>query len=349
MTVSSVVPIWNETLVADARIRTGLTVQGFGYPLEVLAEVDPIGVKTRIRALYALRIPKIDFAFYSHAPTVASGVSINPPTKNIQFSLGQPEISVSVQIEIPLTNINHTMLQALYVGQFNNDTFVAIENTVNVSLSSSLPVINTGTSLDIPAKNYNLNKFIPRVPGWGPDIIATTGTSGTQASGPFNAYYRRYIIVATYTSAEMSTACGGALSATIRGMRIYVSNAPSASYQPFPGYSIGAKNTTEPETQSNSGSTGGTFTLVKGPSNESFTALTTKEFIFDTPIEWTGSNFVFSWAWCQIPTGYTDAGSCPVGSGSRYSAFVDNAGCYSISSVTSSTQSGRPVLQLLYT
>ena len=181
---------------------------------------------------------------------------------------------------------------------------------------------------------------------WSNDVIATVGEYGNTDPSPVNNYYQRYLFHATYSEAEMVAALGGSPMATILGIRFLVTTAPDN--QPFPGYAIGAKNTTSDISTNNSGSQGGDFVEVYAPKNQSFTSAAVNEFKFDTPIEWSGNNFALVWAWCQT-VNYTTTGTMPRGNGSGFYAGSDDSGCYTItSSATSSNANSRPVLQFLY-
>jgi hypothetical protein len=137
----------------------------------------------------------------------------------------------------------------------------------------------------------------------------------------------------------------------VYGIRIFVSDLINSepANQPFPGYSIGVKNTANSTLTNNSGSSGGEFIAARAPQDETFVAGSAKEFIFDSPINWTGSNFAISFAWCKTPGSFSNTGRCLVGPGSSFHAQSDDSGCFVINDeATNGVTSGRPVLQLLY-
>ena len=97
----------------------------------------------------------------------------------------------------------------------------------------------------------------------------------------------------------------------------------------------------------NSGTAGGTFTLAKNATDESFTTGVVKEFIFDTPVVWIeGYNLVVSWAWGQVQPDYDASGQMPVGLGNSYHAESDDAGAFNIADEATLAESYRPVIQL---
>lgn len=176
---------------------------------------------------------------------------------------------------------------------------------------------------------------------WTPNIITSSGTNGTTTANICNNYYRRHIIAWSYTAAELQAAFN-ATSKSISGLRFFVTTQPT--YQPYPQYAIGMKNGTF--SGNNPGNTG--YTVVKLPSDESFTTSTDKVFQpFDTPFLWSGDDLAIVVAWGQSPTNYSSTGTNPIGAGNIYYSRTDSAGTYVINTDTiGSTVAGRPVIQL---
>ena len=173
------------------------------------------------------------------------------------------------------------------------------------------------------------------------NIITQTRLNTTTEVNIANNYYRRYIIMWVYSSAEMQAAFGKT-SATISGLRFFVNQQPT--HQPFPDYAIGMKNgsfgTSTP------GNTG--YTIVKSPAPESFTTNQTKTFLpLTTPFTWTGGDLAIVFAWGQSPTNWSSSGQSGVGAGTSWVDLTDSAGSYVINTSNPiSTRSTRPVIQL---
>lgn len=182
--------------------------------------------------------------------------------------------------------------------------------------------------------------------GWTANIITQTATSqASQSPHLLNIYFRRTIFVVTYSSSEVAAALGKN-SATITGLRFTPTTAPIN--QPLPNYAIGMKMTTNSITTNNSGGTGGVFTTVRSQASESFTAGVVKEFVFTTNFNWTiGNNLVIAVAWGQCPTTWNDSGFAPIGSGTSYYTWVDDAGTYLVTDSAGTQVSYRPIIQLL--
>jgi hypothetical protein len=186
--------------------------------------------------------------------------------------------------------------------------------------------------------------FGPRAipPGWSSDLIATTGSNGTQQAGIVNNYFRRYILAWTYSADEIFTATGGRTSGTITGMRFFVTQQPTN--QPYPNYAVGLKNGTF---IANSDPGGFGYTIVKAASSESFSSNTTKTFTFGTNFSWSGQDLAVTVAWGQSPTNFSSTGQSRIGLGTVYVSRTDSAGSFVInSSVASAPETNaRPVVQ----
>jgi hypothetical protein len=200
----------------------------------------------------------------------------------------------------------------------------------------------TGTILATTASISIVDAAAPAA-SWSTDIITSTGSNTGTTANVINNNYRRYLLIWTYTAAELQAATGRT-SATISGLRFSVTQQPT--YQPYPNYAIGLKNVGGSVTSTtNPGSTG--FTIVKAQASESFTTGVVKEFTL-SPFTWTGSNLSIAVAWGQVPTNFSGTGTSPRGAGTLYIGRLDTAGTFVINTDTTSTTAvnGRPVVQL---
>lgn len=176
---------------------------------------------------------------------------------------------------------------------------------------------------------------------WTGNVITATGNNDTTSAGLVNIWYRRSILMWTYSAAELQAAFGKA-AATITALRFSVTQQPAN--QPLPAYAVGMKNGNFGA--SSPGNTG--YTVVKAAGNESFTTGSVKSFDpLTTPFAWTGGDLAIIVAWGQCPTGYSASGQTPTGSGTLWYSWVDDAGTYVINTDNPvSSVSYRPVVQL---
>jgi hypothetical protein len=345
--ITSILSPINEIFVVSAPTRTKIRVTALAYALQLLTEPDPIITRTDllIRSAPAfIKVPVTDFDITVNGPSVSISALVLVPSSNLMSGAVAPNINSGASVSVPAKNFTVEAIEISNIGQLAT---LILAPAAAITLALHTPTISPGVVIDVPTVDYAFSPNIPIIGQWGPDIFATTRTIDGFEGGPFNIYYRRRTYVTTYQSAEMSTACGGLGSATIYGLRIFVSGAPLN--QPLPGYTIGAKNTTNSVLTNNSGDTGGIFTTVREAVDETFTSSTTKEFLFDTPIAWTGNNFVFSWAWCQVPVDWDESGTNPVGgAGVSITEEIDDPGCCLITDRIDIIENDRPVIQLLY-
>jgi len=184
------------------------------------------------------------------------------------------------------------------------------------------------------------------ISGLQTELLGYNSDPATTTAGPVNAYYRRMVVKIIYTAAELNSA-GISGSTTLRALGLFVTNAPTSSYQPYPNYTVGMQNTASAV---GSDLTSG-WTTVRNAANFSFTIntpglLTILE--FNTNFTWNGtSNLAIGFAWGQIPTNYVSAGRVRSNtSGSFRAAVADSAGTYVLTDAASSTISGRPTITL---
>jgi hypothetical protein len=181
---------------------------------------------------------------------------------------------------------------------------------------------------------------------WTNPVIISNGFNATTAAGIVNNYYRRYIVMFSYSVEEMQALLGTS-NVTIYGLRYFVNSAPT--YQPYPNHAVGMKNGSLGIT-TNPGSGG--YSIVSLPKSESFTASSYKEIIFDTPFVWVASGGLsIAVAWGQSPSNYSSTGTSRAGNGTIFYNRTDAAGAYSINTDTAGQvlANNRPVVEFKIT
>jgi hypothetical protein len=181
---------------------------------------------------------------------------------------------------------------------------------------------------------------------WTNPVIITTGSNAATAAGIVNNYYRRYIVMFSYSVEEMQALLGTS-NVTIYGLRYFVNSAPTN--QPYPNYAVGMKNGSL-GISTNPGSGG--YNIVSLPKSESFTASSYKEIIFDNPFVWVASGGLsIAVAWGQSPTNYSSTGTSRVSGGTIFYNRTDAGGAYSINTDTAGQvlAGNRPVVEFKIT
>jgi hypothetical protein len=92
MTVTTPVPVWNETVPVEASTVLGLTVQSLPYALDLLTEVGAISTVLGVGAKYvtAIDVPASGITLEALAPTCFTGAILYIPSTNITYSALAP-------------------------------------------------------------------------------------------------------------------------------------------------------------------------------------------------------------------------------------------------------------------
>jgi hypothetical protein len=177
MTVTTVVPPWNETVVTTGSLRVGLTILSLAYPLELLTEVSlsvrtpltynrlqrfivpsPPGITNaslspKIDQSLAMRTPGIDISVNANVPQVGSqvGVFVIPPLGDSTVSALAPRITGSLDVR-PIAVDFAITANVPVVGRFVG---VYIDPGVANTIISGLAPTISGPSA------YNLNVYPP--------------------------------------------------------------------------------------------------------------------------------------------------------------------------------------------
>lgn len=300
-----VIPPWNQVLYYTGTTKTRISVQSLSYALNLESVLDLTTITNAIVRPSSARIEPstLDIGFSINTPIVSISARVFlDEAATISTEASAPVISTGSRIDAPALDIDLSALPPVKVGVVARIINVP---TVSIDLAVNNPAYGSfGSFIQLQPAVIGFAALAPnQEPVLGPEILSVTNYTVSDRPSLCNIFWRRSIVSSTYTAAEMSYACGGLSSATIYGMSFYVREQPQ--YQPLPSYGIGAKNTIGTTIENNTGSG---MVLVKNPSSESFTTFSFKEMMFDTPIVWTGGNFVFVWAWGQCPTDYSLTG-----------------------------------------
>lgn len=106
MTVTSVVPVANETVVAVGRTSTTLVVTSLSYALTLLTEVA-VTSKTKlvVTKITKVEVPAADVAVAPAAPAVSTGAAVRPPAADIAVAAVAPTVAISVVVQVPAVDV----------------------------------------------------------------------------------------------------------------------------------------------------------------------------------------------------------------------------------------------------
>jgi hypothetical protein len=165
MTVSNVVPVWNETVLATGSVRVGVGVQRLGYALEVLTAVS---VATRVsfgaQKLLKIEPPATNVIVATAAPQASIGASVVTPTTNVSVSGSAPLASTGAATSPPCVDIGITAALPDYIG---SATVIQPMPADMVMVAETPAVIANG--LPVPSANTAVSALAP-------DVVAPADT-----------------------------------------------------------------------------------------------------------------------------------------------------------------------------
>jgi hypothetical protein len=181
MTVTSTVPVWNETVLAEGRTRVGIEVQSFSYALEALTTVPAIRTKVGFtaRRIVGVQVPAASgtvavlapgvaigaaaltpaaaSTLAAYGPEVLSGASATVPASTSTLAAQLPMVATSAVVEVP------AVVLALEFPAIQLETnLLAIQPPlVALSFATFAPAISAGASIDVPAASGSFTAAAP--------------------------------------------------------------------------------------------------------------------------------------------------------------------------------------------
>lgn len=160
MTVSATVPVWNETVLADARTRVGLEVQSLAYPLELLTEVGAESLRLGITAqkVVQLSVGATNVGLAALVPAVSTGTRVSAPATEVALLALAPAILGGKAIAVPASQVGIAALAPDRAGAQSTNVFV---NSTNVAVAALVPSVAAGTSITAPVSNVGVQALVP--------------------------------------------------------------------------------------------------------------------------------------------------------------------------------------------
>jgi hypothetical protein len=164
MTVTNVVPVWNETVKTEATTYVGLTITSLSYALFVLTEVPALTTKT---GLIAARIRKVvvptatPVVLAAYAPAIRIGASVKPTASPFTTAALPPTLSISATVSVPSAELSIAPNTPTISGTAS--TLISVPSA-DLQTSAVLPDVVSGASVVISAaKDLTLAAQIPSV------------------------------------------------------------------------------------------------------------------------------------------------------------------------------------------
>lgn len=103
MTVPAVVPVWNETVLVNGRVRAGLQVQSLPYALSLLTSAAPT-VRSRIsaRSAVGINVPNANVSIAAVAPSISIGAAVVVPSAGTALAAVAPTVAFGATVTVPL-------------------------------------------------------------------------------------------------------------------------------------------------------------------------------------------------------------------------------------------------------
>lgn len=164
MTVASVVPVWQETVLAAATTRIGLQAQSLPYALSALTEVPAIRTKVSLQAqrITKVAVPAKSIAIAALTPAVGTSVQFVAPATNMIVSALTPSVSGGASVLVPLSTFS---LTAYAPDQAGADATQVPVPTTGLAVGALAPAVVTGASVAVPVSAVTVTALVPEVGG----------------------------------------------------------------------------------------------------------------------------------------------------------------------------------------
>jgi hypothetical protein len=141
MTVTSVVPVWNETVLAVGRTSTKLQVTSLPYALSLLTEVA-VTTQTAlvVTKILKVEVPAADVTVAGGAPAVSIGVALRPPAADVAVAGAAPAVSTATVVQVPAADVVVVGAAPTVVASLT----VVLVPAANVTVSGATPDLQAG-------------------------------------------------------------------------------------------------------------------------------------------------------------------------------------------------------------
>jgi hypothetical protein len=164
MTVTNVVPVWNETLKVEASTRLQLVATRLPYALGLLTTAT---VTTRVK-LQGSRIRRVavpaavGVTVAAQVPKVSISAKVRPPAASVAVAAVAPAVAGGAAVSVPLSSIAVEALVPETVGRPRIEVLVP---AADLSVAAMTPAVRTGVSVAVPVKNLAVAGIRPAAIG----------------------------------------------------------------------------------------------------------------------------------------------------------------------------------------
>ena len=209
MTVTTVVPVWSETVKASGTTRIAVDVASFNYALQILKEVPAIRTKVAITAaqITKVSVPAVTVTVAAPAPSVSIPILLNAPATDVALSALVPVVSTGVALAAPVSSIALVGNNPEQAGAMATVMNVPV---VDVQVAAAAPVISVGAAVAVPVTDLALAAPAPVSAGGSDALFSSVSLllhmNGTNGSTTFTDNSSNAHTITAYGDAQISTA-----------------------------------------------------------------------------------------------------------------------------------------------
>ena len=107
MSFGTLLPLWDERLLLEGRVRVGVGVQRLDYSTTVQTVVPSIRTRTGLSVSRILKVdvPAGSVAVAGEVPAVSLGAAVRPPAAAIAVDGEAPAVMVSIVVQVPAADV----------------------------------------------------------------------------------------------------------------------------------------------------------------------------------------------------------------------------------------------------
>ena len=166
VTVSSVVPVWNEKALVEARTRTVCSVVGLSFALQLNTPLTLVTkAKVTVVSVLYVNAPSAALALAALTPAVSTGASVAVPLGALSVAALEPAVTLTTMVEVPAATIAATGIVPELIGRPRIE--VAVPAAL-IEVAGLAPVVLTGTFIEVPTAQVTITALPPSI--GGPDF-----------------------------------------------------------------------------------------------------------------------------------------------------------------------------------
>ena len=210
MTVSSVVPVWNERVAVEGRVRTRISVQSLNYPLTLQTTAPALTLRLGQSAqrIVAVTVPTAAVTVAALSPSFLVNVAVNAPAVGMGIAAAPPAVAIGAAVRVPAALIAVSGFNPTDVGR--PKTVVNAPVTA-LQLSATAPAVRIGSAVTIPAAAVSIAGTAPSISLTAKDpnfasVSLLLHMDGSNGSTTFTDNSSNTLTLVPYGNAQISTA-----------------------------------------------------------------------------------------------------------------------------------------------